>query len=486
MTKDISRLHITPLSPDLLPAVLGGALKSAQNVSYHEIQSAAANKYGYVDLPKMEADKVKKRLNGAILKGKKIRIEDAKPRKRKHQEVDPSAGPESNTSDSRTRMRDKKAKGQECVVPGHELAPDRKVERGWTEAKKGRTANKSDGKPDRRKSKYTDKDELLFRTKVPLNKLDVDSDKPKKSRKEGEAQVVHEFENSTTQPSFLKQGRTSAKADLHYVDGQGWVDENGSIVEPEPLNVKTKRQSKQKSGQDRPAQVKRYEQAAEETVTAAEDSSSRDHLPDDDDAVDNPPPEKTEADATSSSSAPSTPASVDDTVTQESNQKELHPLEALFKKPQKPASSQDIAKPSLELSTSNFSFLEGGAEDDIEEDLSAPGTPYSSQDVRNRGLRSAAPTPDTAYPSRFNSYGSSSYQGDDVEDESDKGEPVLPKSSEKVKPSLQTAAKGEPSEFEKMFWEKRGDNNRAWKARRRTVLKEKRQRENRARRPRNW
>ena len=29
------------------------------------------------------------------------------------------------------------------------------------------------------------------------------------------------------------------------------------------------------------------------------------------------------------------------------------------------------------------------------------------------------------------------------------------------------------SDFEKLFWEKRGDNNRAWKGRRRAVLKEK-------------
>ena len=41
-------------------------------------------------------------------------------------------------------------------------------------------------------------------------------------------------------------------------------------------------------------------------------------------------------------------------------------------------------------------------------------------------------------------------------------------------------------QFEKFFCENRGDNNRAWKARRRAVLKEKRQRENRARRPKMW
>lgn len=35
------------------------------------------------------------------------------------------------------------------------------------------------------------------------------------------------------------------------------------------------------------------------------------------------------------------------------------------------------------------------------------------------------------------------------------------------------------TEFAKWFWENRGDNNRAWKKRRREVAKEERQRENR-------
>jgi hypothetical protein len=37
----------------------------------------------------------------------------------------------------------------------------------------------------------------------------------------------------------------------------------------------------------------------------------------------------------------------------------------------------------------------------------------------------------------------------------------------------------EDSEFTKWFWENRGDNNRAWKKRRRDAAKEQRQRENR-------
>ena len=49
------------------------------------------------------------------------------------------------------------------------------------------------------------------------------------------------------------------------------------------------------------------------------------------------------------------------------------------------------------------------------------------------------------------------------------------------------AADGEPSkasaatDFQKFFWENRGDLNRKWKKRRKTALKERRNRENRAR-----
>jgi len=47
-------------------------LDSVSNVSYHTLQTFPENSYGYLDIPTMEAEKIKKKLNGAILKGKKI------------------------------------------------------------------------------------------------------------------------------------------------------------------------------------------------------------------------------------------------------------------------------------------------------------------------------------------------------------------------------------------------------------------------------
>lgn len=453
MTLDLVRLHITPLGPDLLKAVLGPTLLAqAHNISYHQIQTFPEKNYGYVELPPMEADKVKKKLNGAMLKGTKIEIEEARPKKRKHVETNASG----NAPPTELKMKSSKAeKTKPDVLNGRELSPDRKVKRGWTESSKGKKDNKdkkSKGKSDQQKSKYTDKDELLFRTTLPSDKISKSSERETKKKKRN-VQNVHEFAKNTAQPSFLRESAPQTTSSLHYVDGEGWANEADEIVEPESKNLRARRSLKTETVQPQPKKG--------EPSQAQEESD----------------------DSSSSSSTPVTPHSVSGGEAAPKEQLEVHPLEALFKKPKKPASSQDTIKPSLELTTSNFSFFEGveESEDDIEEEYGVPLTPFSSQDLRSRGLRSAAPTPDTAHPSRFNSYGSSGLPGDEEEEDSGSED-----DSKTAGPSSQGKPQGLVSDFEKMFWEKRGDNNRAWKARRRAVLKDKRQRENRARRPKNW
>ena len=107
-----------------------------------------------------------------------------------------------------------------------------------------------------------------------------------------------------------------------------------------------------------------------------------------------------------------------------------------------------------------------------------PETPFNSQDLRSRGLRSAAPTPDTAAPGRSlwnKGHGNNGPEDDKDEEEEENG-------SKEATPSKGTTDQPkEGNEFAKWFWEHRGDNNRAWKRRRREVTKEKRQRENRQR-----
>ncbi|EXJ80018.1 hypothetical protein A1O3_08304 [Capronia epimyces CBS 606.96] len=486
MTVSSMRLHITPFSPDLLRAIVGPRLlDQVSNLSFHTIQTFPENNYGYFDLPIMEAERIKKKLNGAILKGKKIKIEEARPTKRKNFEETTE-----DSSQLEPSTAAKRSKTERNVILGHELSANRKVKRGWTEADRTKSGKKGKGKVSSTTSKFTDKDELLFRTKVPPNK--TESGKRGKSKKNLGQHVVHEFEHSTTQPSFLRQDDPEgSKGNLEYVDGTGWIDEAGRVVEPESERILARKEALQGRVGD------------ENTKTPSDHSSTTSDLSSDDDKND---ANRQNIDETSSSGSSSETASVseadEDTDAsavdedragsgaasdlEPSAPPEVHPLEVLFKKPSKPA-SQDIAKPSLEISTS-FSFFDAGNEDDVDEAATMPGTPFTTQDLRSRGLRSAAPTPDTAHPSRFNSYDSSGLPDDEESEDDDDnadGDGTPGSSLELKKPVIETPSRKQ-SEFEKNFWQNRGENNRAWKLRRRNVLKEKRQRENKARRPKNW
>ncbi|KAL9036953.1 MAG: hypothetical protein Q9214_005909, partial [Letrouitia sp. 1 TL-2023] len=157
--------------------------------------------------------------------------------------------------------------------------------------------------------------------------------------------------------------------------------------------------------------------------------------------------------------------------------KELHPLEALFKRPTN-AASQTPKKPSLEVRTS-FNFFEPDADESSNTKLVIPQTPFTQQDYQRRRMRSAAPTPDTAAPGRA-TFGHVWSQGSDVPEEEDEyGEPGTdtPLESKNIKKEEEK----QESEFQKWFWEHRGENNRAWKRRRREAAKEKRQRDNKKR-----
>jgi hypothetical protein len=478
MISETVRLHITPFTPDLCTVAVGPQLRGlVSNLSFHTIQTFPENDYGYLDLPRMEGEKLKKKLNGAILKGKKIKVEEARPKKRRRaDEAEEEAQAVHDTLKVPTSGKAKKSKKEHNIVAGHELPKERKVKRGWTEVKSSKANKKDKSKSSTTKSKYTDKPELLFRTTLPANRAaEGDATKKGKSKtktKKGE-QIVHEFEKSTIQPSFLKQDiGLGIQGNLEYKEGQGWVDGNGELVEPERQGVAKRREvSKSRIRPER------------KSTAQPEDNRSDQHTPalvsaqtDDTSSSGSSVSDSSDEDG---SSAPESSSEKQDTTTSP----KVHPLEALFKRPTKPT-SQDIAKPSLEISTS-FSFFDAENTDDLEDEPVVPLTPFSSQEFRSRGLRSAAPTPDTAHPSRFNSYGSSGLPGDEEEDDDDPDEARSRRSASARKDMAETGPRTR-SDFEKKFWENRADNNRAWKLRRRTVLKEKRQRENKAGRAKKW
>ena len=152
------RLHITPLKPELLKVYLApSVLPLARNVSYHTVETFPERGFGYVELPEPEAQKIRKKLNGTTLKGSKVRIEMAKPEKRKaREEADAEDKPAKRSKKDKKDKKEKKEKKAEKrvrspgVFDGVELPEDRKVKRGWTEPVTAKSRSKSKDKDERR------------------------------------------------------------------------------------------------------------------------------------------------------------------------------------------------------------------------------------------------------------------------------------------------------------------------------------------------
>ncbi|TKA69270.1 hypothetical protein B0A49_08365 [Cryomyces minteri] len=247
---DRTRLHITPFNPTLLKAIIPPSiLPLASNISYHTVQTFSEQGYGFAEVPTMDGQKLKKKLNGSILKGTKIKIEEARPEKRKATEAAIEADSGNEPTQERSAKRAKKEKRKEGVLPAVELPNGRKVKRGWTEpvthvksAHKKKDTNK-DKQKGREHSKYTRDAELLFKTILPPNVAAANPDnktkierKEKKSRRDGRETTVHEFSKTVKHPSFLKDNQVKkSKVVSEYVHGKGWVDEEGSVVESESV-----------------------------------------------------------------------------------------------------------------------------------------------------------------------------------------------------------------------------------------------------------
>ncbi|KAF2687305.1 hypothetical protein K458DRAFT_415561 [Lentithecium fluviatile CBS 122367] len=542
------RLHITPFTPALLKVFLApSVLPLAKNISYHAVETFPEKGFGYVELPEMEAQKLKKKLNGSTLKGSKVRIADAKPEKRKAAEV----AEDLKENDGEPPKKRKKAK--QGVLEGVELPNDRKVKRGWTEPpvksqkekkekkEKGKDADK---KSKRKESKYTKEPELLFKAKLTPVAAAEEARKEKSKGKKKEKKdknkskrevVVHEFEKNTKQPSFLKASKVSAgkKEAVEYVNGKGWVDEDGNVVEAEigrvrnrrvlelvdptpvqpttekpsvtpsprssPVPKSAKSKKKSKKATPPPSSSESEEDESSEVSSSSEDesSASEDEVQAADASV--PSPSAQKADTPEIAVTLSSPAT-----------KEVHPLEALFKRP-KPLNlstpgSDATSTPAKGLAPINtsFSFFENNNDAmdvDTEAPDGVPATPYTQRDLEWRGLRSAAPTPDTAaidrrfsFPWRKGSQEADDDEVDDAEAETQLSHNTKANAAAKHLPGVAEEDEEEDaeagaeqdgdeggeeeekpeSEFKQWFWENQGGLNRAWKKRRRDALKAKR------------
>lgn len=519
---DRIRLHITPFNPDIYDRVVSSSAKAtATGVSYHSVQTQPEKGFGYIELPKMEVEKLKKKLHGSTLKGSKVRVEEAKPEKKRKAEGDET---EEERKERKKAKKAKKAKREEGVIPGYELEDGRHVKRGWSEGNDKTSDKKSkDGK------------KMRFKTEVPPNAMPLEEDDKKKKKskdkkakrdsdKDGDRKshktpkVVEEF---AKKKGVMISAESDSKGALEYVEGQGWVNEAGEVVEAEPLSVRRQRAKEEARKVLEEARKAKEEQAQEElrqaeamAVDAKEDAKSEDeasadqdmadsdddHDDNDNDASDSasstsedgdsekegpdePAPTTATTDHVSPAPKPSKSAGKLATPVPEA-EREVHPLEALYKRA--PQTEEGATKHSLPPINTSFSFFSA---DDIEDEdepaagsvsTHQPQTPHTKQDLEWRALRSAAPTPDTAGLGKRFKFAMGGAENDDGSDEDEDEEMA------DVQPTISNAdsavGDGEPkeeSDFRKWFYEHRGDNNRAWKKKRKEAKKQQRQRENR-------
>ncbi|OBT53151.1 hypothetical protein VE04_06000 [Pseudogymnoascus sp. 24MN13] len=494
-----SRLHITPFNASLMAAIVPPSLApKARNISFHTLQAFPEKEYGFVDLPTEEAGKIKRKLKGALLRGKKIAIEEARGEKAWGEVIDGGEGAEEEGKKKKEKSS-KKRKRHEEPMKGAEVL-DRQIKRGWTDpkatkkaAKENRMKEGKDKKKEREKSKYTTEAECLFRTTLPptiaaaLPAKGIEGvvvDKERRKRKAGKDVTLHEFAKTEKFATFLRQKSTlgNVKVAVEFVEGKGWVDENGEVVEGEPKksnhNVdvlkKIAKENKvrlppaepvEKSESEEDADTSMQDAVAEVSDTSSSGSSSEDE---DDDASE--PESENEAEAQSSNAleqpatlaAPSIPPSHGLTISippppglKSKETASIHPLEALYGRRDQGANASEAP------AASSFTFFGDGNNSDV------------------ATMTSAAPTPDTAHPHRKHF----SWPAEE-EDEGDYNTADSPTRKAGGSGEADPNAKEETDpnqDFQKWFYENRGETNRAWKKRQKEVKKEVRQRENRRR-----
>ncbi|KAG9571859.1 hypothetical protein KCU97_g15765, partial [Aureobasidium melanogenum] len=276
---DRVRLHITPFNATLYPNIIPASIQpNATNISYHTVQTFPERGFGFVELPRADADKLRKKLNGATLRGQKMAIQEAKPEKRRRRDKDDDANEEAEKQPRKKAKKEKSSKKKDKEIAGFELPDQRQVKRGWTEEpgkhkdKKDKSlkssSDKKDKTPKREKSKYSSKPEVLFKQKLPeavlmAQKAEGKDKKNKKTKQPKNITVIHEFEKNKPVPSFLKSSvssKTSATAD--FVPGKGWVDADGNVVEE--VQIKPKREDRIAKMTDTPVEIKIKPVAAKE------------------------------------------------------------------------------------------------------------------------------------------------------------------------------------------------------------------------------
>ncbi|KAK7932436.1 hypothetical protein PG985_003148 [Apiospora marii] len=413
------RLHIAPLDPDLSSLVLSSAIRPlARNISYHTLEAFPDRRYGFVEVPLARAEDLKKKFNGATLRGSKMRIEQARP-----ESIPPPTGVvaaedvKPKKSHKKEKKEKKRKRGEPEVVDGVELR-DRKIKRGWTvsegemikEKRKDKDRSKSakekkekKDKKDKRtavKSKYTDGSECLFKQKLPEvpsakkpaaaegeeEEEDAGAHKRKKRRSDREV-VVHEFERSTKYPSFLRSTVDESKKseNLTFEDGKGWVDSTGNVVEP--LEV-TRVPELPKPKSALPKSKKSKTPPKPTPATEEDDETSSSGSSSESDAEEVPKSTKTKASKRTAPPAPAPAHDDDDTSSSEDSsdsevEERTEPQKVVKKKVSKavvPAQNEED-----ETSSSGSSDSDSDSESEAEASPSKVRTPAKNLRIETQG-----------------------------------------------------------------------------------------------------
>ncbi|KAH0281996.1 hypothetical protein KCU62_g9967, partial [Aureobasidium sp. EXF-3399] len=269
---DRVRLHISPFNQTLYQNIIPASIQpNATNISYHTVQTFPERGFGFVELPRADADKLRKKLNGATLRGQKMAIQEAKPEKRRRHDKDDDAA-EVEKQPRKKAKKEKSSNKKDKEITGFELPDDRQVKRGWTEepskhnkdkkekSSKSDKTDKKDKTPKREKSKYSSKQEVLFKQKLPeavlmAQKADGKDKKHKNSKQPRDIAIIHEFEKNKPVPSFLRSSiSSSTPATADFVPGMGWVDAEGNVIEE--VQVKPKREVRLASMVDTPVEIR--------------------------------------------------------------------------------------------------------------------------------------------------------------------------------------------------------------------------------------
>lgn len=460
-----------------------------------------------------------------------MRVDEARPDRGAKRKADAQ---DNQQEGKRTRRSGRKE--QDGVLKGVELPIGRKVKRGWEEGWVGTDTSmgnfKRASKKDKQKAeavapeseapkdKPGDDEKLLFRTQIPSNKDNAEptAEKPKthKTKKsKPHTTEVKEFTNTEPVPTFTRDATTTERQSTTFDDSKGWIDSTGAVVEPLPENSRSSRRSR------------KQKQPKQHNLTTT-----------------TPPPPPPANGTSTINKSPTPQISIDATATLSDTgaadpvlSNEPSTLETLFKRP----SSKSKSKRPEPIKT--FTFFDGNGEGDSPDAAHAadaiatsdpddplpgaptshpavmgprkkptrlsalqipPQTPFTRRDLDARGLRSAAPTPDTAaigkrmrVPwmarsvtrslSRSRS-GSLLPEGrgdtiveermeevvqgtgaDGEEEEEEEGKGGEDERGEKQ--GKNEGGKAAQTEFEKQFYEQRGELNRAWKKQKREASK---------------